>query len=164
LFGRYVTPLNQWARGRLPRWVRDVADTTDLVQDTLLQTFRRIDQFEPARDGALLAYLRQAVRNRVRLEFRHKRRRPERIDLDSHQPDPAPSPLEQAAAACFLDDYERALDRLRPEDRDLVVARLELEQSYADIAAATGRPNANAARSAVVRALVHLAQEMQRNA
>ena len=39
LFERHVKPLQRWARGRLPRWARDLADTDDLVQDTLLRTF-----------------------------------------------------------------------------------------------------------------------------
>ena len=40
LFARYLPPLRRWATGRLPRWARDVSDTQDLVQDTLLQTFK----------------------------------------------------------------------------------------------------------------------------
>ena len=39
LFARYGPALRRWASGRLPRWARDLADTPDLVQDTLLQTF-----------------------------------------------------------------------------------------------------------------------------
>jgi RNA polymerase sigma-70 factor (ECF subfamily) len=42
LFARYVPLLRRWATGRLPRWARDLADTHDLVQETLLQTFRKI--------------------------------------------------------------------------------------------------------------------------
>src|SRR5688572_32488380 len=60
LFARHLKPLQRWARGRLPQWARDLAQTDDLVQDTLLQTFRRIGDFEPRRVGALQAYLRQA--------------------------------------------------------------------------------------------------------
>ena len=47
LFARYAGPLRRWAAGRLPRWARDAADTQDLVQETLLQTFKRIGEFEP---------------------------------------------------------------------------------------------------------------------
>jgi hypothetical protein len=38
LFARHLKPLQSWARGRLPGWARDLADTDDLVQDTLVQT------------------------------------------------------------------------------------------------------------------------------
>src|SRR5262245_12898579 len=70
LFDRHLKPLQRWAKGRLPQWARDLADTEDLVQDVLLQTFKRIDNFEVRRVGALQAYLRQAVVNRVRDELR----------------------------------------------------------------------------------------------
>ena len=65
LAARYFPWLRRWARGRLPYWARDGVDTSDLVQDTLLQTFKRIAKFEPQRDGALRAYLRLAVDNRT---------------------------------------------------------------------------------------------------
>ena len=70
LFARYAPPLRRWASGRLPRWARDLADTPDLVQETLLQTFRNIDGFEHRGEGAFQAYLRQAVMNRIRDELR----------------------------------------------------------------------------------------------
>src|SRR5688572_3175351 len=57
LFARHLPALRRWASGRLPRWARDVADTQDLVQDTALQVFKRIETFEPRGDGALHAYL-----------------------------------------------------------------------------------------------------------
>ena len=47
LFARYLKPLQRWASGRLPRWARSAADTHDLVQDTLLNAFRKIGSFEP---------------------------------------------------------------------------------------------------------------------
>jgi RNA polymerase sigma-70 factor (ECF subfamily) len=46
LLARHMRPLKRWARGRLPQWARDLADTDDLIQDALLQTFKRIDDFE----------------------------------------------------------------------------------------------------------------------
>ena len=82
LFARYLKPLQRWASGRLPKWARDLADTDDLVQDTLVQTFKRIEVFEPRRVGALQAYLRQAVLNRIRNELRRTGRQPHATDLD----------------------------------------------------------------------------------
>ena len=160
LFARYLVPLKRWASGRLPRWARDIADTQDLVQDTLLQTFKRIELFEPERAGALQAYLHQAVMNRIRDEFRRSRRRPAPDPLDSQHPTQAASPLEEAVGAELVDDYERALDRLPPAERDAIVGRIELDLTYQELAGRLGKANANAARSAVVRALVRLAEEM----
>lgn len=78
LIARHVGPLRRYVSGRLARWARDLADTDDLVQDTLLRTFTRIGTFEARGAGALLAYLRQAVLNRVRDELRRRARSPER--------------------------------------------------------------------------------------
>lgn len=83
LFARHLRPLKQWASGRLPRWARSLADTDDLVQDTLLQTFKRIDAFEPRRVGALQAYLRQAILNRVKDELRRRGRQGQCVELDA---------------------------------------------------------------------------------
>jgi RNA polymerase sigma-70 factor (ECF subfamily) len=44
LAARYLPRMRRWASGRLPRWTRDLAETDDLVQDCMLQTFRRIDR------------------------------------------------------------------------------------------------------------------------
>ena len=117
LFGRYLKPLQRWARGRLPGWARDLADTDDLVQETLVQTFKRIEGFEPRRVGALQAYLRQAVLNRIRDELRRKRRQPEMTALDGLEVDRAASPVEEAIGREAVDRYEDALTRLRPEER-----------------------------------------------
>ncbi len=61
LFSRCLPPLRRWARGRLPAAARGALDTQDLVQDTVLNSLRRLDQFESRHEGALQAYLRQAV-------------------------------------------------------------------------------------------------------
>jgi RNA polymerase sigma-70 factor (ECF subfamily) len=162
LFSRYLKPLQRWAKGRLPGWARDLADTDDLVQDTLVQTFKKIDGFEPRRVGALQAYLRQAVLNRIRDELRRKRRRPEMTELDGLEVDRAASPVEEAIGREAVDRYEHALTRLRPEEREAIIARIELGYSYEELAEALGKPSPDAARKAAERALVRLAEEMKR--
>jgi RNA polymerase sigma-70 factor (ECF subfamily) len=160
LFERCIPALRRWARGRLPMGARDLADTQDLVQETVLHTLRRLDTFESRHQGALQAYLRQAVANRIRDEIRRVRRRPVAVELDEAQPDEAPSPLEHAIGREGIDRYEAALQRLRPSDREAIVARFELQQSYEEVAAALGKSNADAARVAVTRALARLVEEM----
>lgn len=162
LFARYLPLLRRWATGRLPRWARDMADTHDLVQETLLQTFKKIDTFEYRGDGALQAYLRQVLLNRIRQEFRKTARRPDGTDLDEEHVDPSPSPLEEAIGQQALDNYERALERLRPDERETIVARVEMGLSYEELAAVLGKPTADAARKAAQRAVIRLAREMDR--
>lgn len=162
LFARHLPRLRQWASGRLPRWARDLADTTDVVQDTMVGTLKQLDRFEHRGDGALQAYLRQAVINRIRNELRRQAARGIATTLESGSPDDAPSPLELAMANERFARYEEALTRLKPEEREAVVSRLEFGLSYAEIADAIGKPSANTARMTVVRALARLADEMKR--
>ena len=146
----------------MPKWARDLADTDDLVQDTLLQTFKRIGDFEPRRVGALQAYLRQAVLNRLRDELRRKGRRPDDTDLEGVEVDAGQSPLEQAIGREAVERYERALECLKPDEREAIIARVEMGYSYDELAEVLGKPTADAARKAAKRALVRLAEEMTR--
>lgn len=162
LFERYVKPLQRWAAGRLPRWARDITDTQDLVQDTLLKTFTKIDAFDVRGEGALHAYLRQAVMNRIRDEIRRRERRGLNDPLDTAAPGNEPSPLEAAIGQQALERYEAALERLSPADREAVIAKMEFGCSYDEMAAALGKPSREAARKAAERALVRLAAEMKK--
>jgi RNA polymerase sigma factor (sigma-70 family) len=160
LFERCVPTLRRWARGRLPQYARDLFDTQDLVQEAVLHTLNRLHEFQPRHQGALQAYLRQAVANRIRDEIRRVRRRPLPVELNDDQADVAPSPYEHAIGREGFERYEAALQRLKPADREAIIARLELQQSYEEVAIALGKPTANAARVAVMRALAHLVKEM----
>ena len=162
LFRRHLAPLRRWARGRLPRWTRDLRDTEDLVQETLAQTLKHLPGFSPRHDGALQAYLRQAVMNRVRDEVRRTVRHPIPDGLGTHDAflDQGASPLEEVIGREALDRYEAALARLEPHEREAIIARVEMQQGYQQIAAALGKSSADAARMTVTRALVRLAEEM----
>jgi RNA polymerase sigma-70 factor, ECF subfamily len=163
LFARYVPFLRRLARGRVPQWTRNGVDTADLVQDTLLHAFRRIGQFEPRGNGAMRAYLRQALHNRILNVRRDAMRRPTAASLDDLDlPVDGASPLEQ-----FLSDEEQvsylaALDTLRPEEREAIVGRFELGYSFEQLSEALGKPSADAARMAVRRAVARLAEAMTR--
>ncbi|HKW15191.1 MAG TPA: sigma-70 family RNA polymerase sigma factor, partial [Candidatus Krumholzibacteria bacterium] len=75
LFERFFPILRQWAHRRLPAGARDLNETMDLVQITLLRALNRLDQFESRGEGAFLAYLRQIMLNVVRNEARRAARR-----------------------------------------------------------------------------------------
>jgi RNA polymerase sigma factor (sigma-70 family) len=162
LFARHLPSLRRWASGRLPKWTRDLMDTDDLVQETVFRAIKRIDRFEARHEGALQAYLRQAIVNRIRDEVRRTERAPAAAVLDTNAPDPAASPLELAIGNEAVDRYDAALARLRPEEREAIVARVEMDSSYQEVAEALGKPSADAARMTVSRALLRLAEEMNR--
>lgn len=162
LIARYLPRLRRWASGRLPQWARSMADTDDIVQDAVIRTFARIDQFDPRGEGALQAYLRQVVYNRIRDEIRRAAPRGTAETLDSRVPDEGASPFEHAVGTEMAERYEAALASLSDSDREAIIARVELGGSYAEVAVALGKPTAEAARTAVGRALVRLAEAMGR--
>ena len=62
----------------------------------------------------------------------------------------------------MVEQYEGALGRLSEPEREAIVARIEMGHGYEEIARALGKPSPDAARMAVSRALVRLAEEMGR--
>jgi RNA polymerase sigma factor (sigma-70 family) len=163
LMGRYLTRLQRWASGRVPAKARSLLDTDDVVQDALLNTFRRLEDFQPRHDGALLAYLREAVANRIRMELR--RRSPDvdaAIEPDG-LPSALPSPLENVVSRDALERYERSLAQLDNDDRAAIVGRFEMGYSYDALARAMQRPSPEAARKLTERALRRLLALMPPN-
>jgi RNA polymerase sigma-70 factor (ECF subfamily) len=160
LVERSLPPLKRWARGRLPHWARDIAETQDLVQDAVIRALPRLKTFEARHPGALQAYLRQAITNHIRDEIRRVNTRPAPAELNEEHPDSSPSPLEEAIGQEGIQRYEAALNALRPGDREAIIARLELQQSFEEVAIALGKPSADAARMAVTRAVKALVKEM----
>jgi RNA polymerase sigma factor (sigma-70 family) len=161
LFERHLPRLHRWASGRLsPRSNGDM-DTTDVMQGTAARVFQRRGTFEPTHEGALQAYLRRAVINRIGDAHRRLTREPDRVSLSSDTTKSVQrSPLGQMAPAEVVTAYKRALATLSGPDQEAVVARLELGYSYDQIAVMLGRPSADAARMAVTRAIVRIAIEM----
>lgn len=158
---KYLPNLERWASGRLPVWARDLMSTQDLVQETFVNTIKKLEHFEHRREGALQAYLRQALRNRIQDEIRRIKRRP----ISEHEPEEEAdrdcSPVEKAIGREATARYEEALAKLDAEDREILIARLEMGMSYEEVALAQDKPTANAARMAVSRALLRLAKEME---
>jgi len=160
LLERALPPLRRWARGRIPTYGRGPADTEDVVQDAVVETLKRLDRFEHRTVGALQAYMREIVVNKVRDVVRRVRRRGVPIEPPETLGDDAPSPLERAIMAERLERFVDALQRLRPAERQAVVWRIELGYSYDEIAQRLGKPSTDAARMTVSRALRRLAKEM----
>jgi RNA polymerase sigma factor (sigma-70 family) len=156
LLRRQLPPLTRWARGRLPADARSQFDTCDLIQDAAFRAIGRLGTFEPRHAGSLQAYLRQAVMNRVRDEVRRARRRPPPLQLDENQASIGTSPLETIIQREAQHRYGKALLRLRPGDRRLILARAQLGWSFEDMAQRFGLPSAAAARMATTRATQRL--------
>ena len=163
LVARFMPRLRRWATGRLPAWARDLCSTDDIVQEALLATIRSLDSFEMRHDAALAVYFRQALLSRLLNEIRRARRRQVTVALDTVEAEPAASdsPLGDLMVQQQRDAYERALAQLSPEDREAIVGRLEMRYSYRELAAAWGKPTADAARKTVARAVLRMASLMK---
>ena len=160
LMARYVPRLQRWAHGRLPPAARGALQTQDLVQDTLMHVIQRLPSFNPRHEGAFLGYVRTTLWNRIRDLARHHSRTGARVPLEADVPADDWSPLDLAVGRETLDRYEAALERLRPDDKALIVARIEMGLPYPEMAAMFEKPSVAAVHMAVSRALVKLAEEM----
>jgi RNA polymerase sigma-70 factor (ECF subfamily) len=161
LLQRSIPDLKRFAHGRLPPAARGSLDTGDLVQETVLHVLRRLDTFEPRHVGAMRAYLRQSVINRIRDEIRRIGRHPTPTELPQDMASDLPSPLEEAVYAEAYDRYRATIAALSPRDRSLVVARVEAQWSLGEIAQRFDLPSVDAARMAVTRALRRLTDRLK---
>jgi RNA polymerase sigma factor (sigma-70 family) len=163
LLVRHVPILRRWAHGRLPRWARAFGDTADLVQDAIVNTIKRLDQFDARGEKALQGYLRLAVQNRILDVIRRAEIKTRAGEVTGEEPDTSqPSPLALAITAQEQERYRRALGRLKQDDQTLIVGRLELGYSYEQLALVMGKSTPDAARVALRRSLARLVEEMTR--
>lgn len=160
LFRRCLPLLRRWAHGRLPPRARDLTDTDDLVQVSMLRALSNMDRFEAGRPGALLAYLRTILLNAVREELRRSDRRSADRHGEVETEDAGPSVLEQAIGQETLDAYERALTTLTEKQRNAVILRLEFDMTYPEIALELDADSHDAARMLVVRGVAELTRRM----
>ena len=160
LLTRCLPAIRRWAHGRLSQAAHAGVDTADMVHDAVAQTLPRLGSGQLHSERALTAYLRQAVTNRIHDEHRRLiRRGPHEAGI----PDIAsekPSPLEETLAREDEARYRASLARLRPGDRELIVAHVELGYSIEQLGAVSGR-SPNAARVALQRAVRRLVASMQ---
>lgn len=156
LLERCLPPVKRWAHGRLPAHARGTLDTGDLVQEAAMHVLARLDKFEPRHVGAMQAYLRMSVVNRIRDEIRRVGRRPETVELLTEPTSDYTSPLEIAIRGEAYERYRSALGKLRPRDREMVVARVEMQWSVEQITQRFRMASLDAARVAMSRALKRL--------
>lgn len=160
LIRRYLPLLTRWAHGRLPGAARDLNETADLVQMTLMRAFQSLPAFEVQGHGAFFGYLRQIMSNLLKDELRRVARRPAHDDISPEIVETGLQPFESTVNLATLAAYEQALTHLEPEQREAVMLRVELGLSHEEIARLIEAPSANAARMKVARALMRLAELM----
>ena len=157
LMRRYRGPLQRFARSRLARQPHRLADTDDVVQDVTINVFRRLHRIELRFPGALLAYLRRSVSNRVADE--HRRAVRQGPDGDARRQPAGRSPVaarrdhRPRQGARLPDGAPGALPRRPPGHRDAPRARrgLRRHRRPARQADAERRPGRRGARDVQAR-------------
>ena len=132
-------------------------DWGDVIQDVSMSLLGAFRDGRIARDDAVGAYARQAVRNRFRDRLRGFERRRERDTVDIAEPAAEASLADPRAATTQPDqglDLRRALDRLPEIQRNLVWAVYGERRTYEEAAERAGVPLGSAKR--------HLAEGLRR--
>ncbi len=160
LIRRYLQPLTRWAHGRLPGSARELSETADLVQATLMRAFQSLPAFQVHGEGAFFGYLRHIMSNILKDEIRRASRRPMHDELSPEVAESEAQPFENLVSFQTLHAYETALQALEPDQREAVIMRIEMGLSHEEIAVLIDAPSANAARMKISRALVRLAELM----
>ena len=153
LYSRYLAPFQRWVKCRTPAWASDSIRTENLVEKTLYQSLdnRKRERWSPR---CFQSHLRWSILDCLEDELRL---------ITPHRKGTAPSrssALERVIGRRSYNRYESALRRLADEDREVIIARIELNFSYSKVAAVLGKSNPEEAREALIQALQRLAQEM----
>lgn len=160
LLARVLPRLRRWAHGRLPTGARGMLETSDVVQDVVINALQRVDAFESRGPGAFLAYLRRGVINRFEDERRKLVRRPRQTEMPEQVLSQETSALDRLVGVQNMERYEAALGRLSDADQAALIGRFEWAYSYADLAVVLGKPTPGAARAAVHRAVERLVTQI----
>lgn len=174
LYCRYAPRVLAAVRLRLGAELRKKVESWDVLQEVMLESLKQVEQFDPRNEGALLNWLGQIALNRIRdaHAFHHAQRRdmqreqPLRkmgLEEETHRvfpPADGPSPSELLILGENIEQLERALDRLSPEERELIIARKIEEQSFVDLGQHFGL-STDAVRMRFNRALAKLVEEFR---
>lgn len=153
---RYQQRVLAAVRVRLGAELRRKIESWDLVQEVMIEAFRKLDGFDFRSEGKFLNYLNRIVENRIRDEAdrQHAQRRDARreVSLDAPRSPADERPLDVPGSSSGtpsqlvilgedLGRLERALDRLaaRSADyRELIVAVQYEGQTFVELAAERG--------------------------
>lgn len=129
---RYERPLLAYVE----RLLRDPDRARDVVQDAFLRLCRHESVIG---NGSLRPWLFTVCRNRAMDEFRRRKSvAPESETLLNARPSSEPSPERGAEMADAAHAAALAMDRLPPNEREVIHLRYRGELSYREIAAVTG--------------------------
>lgn len=171
LFARLLPRVRKSVALRMGCRERELWDREDLVQETLLDAFRALEDFEHEKEGALCHWLATLVQNNL---TDHQRRRTAR-KRDAARIDPGASrnahvlsdsvfgvdrvtPRDHLEAAELERRLEEAMLALGERERRVIELRKLCDLSFEEIAKELGLGTASSARSLFSRAMAELSK------
>lgn len=128
--------------------VRDAALAEELAQEVFLKVFRNLDTYDPRRK--LSSWIFKIAHNATLDHLRKKRLETVPLETPADDEDPGAgyrlpdestfSPQVEAERSDLAEALEAAIDRLRPEYREVVVLRFQEGMAYQEIAEITDLP------------------------
>ena len=168
LFERVGPKLLALIRLRLGHRLRGHVESGDVMQQTLLNAFRNIDQFRGQRQGSMMAWLGGIARNEIRIYARHLERKQrdvrQNVPLDDVDQLVANQIRSEVSRIHLLDQtrvLEEALAQLSDTHREVIVLRRFEELSFAEVGQRLDK-TADAARMLYARAMTALTLQMRR--
>ncbi len=141
-------------------------ETEDLVQSSLREVFVHLDRFAYRGEGAFIKWLGMVVETKIHSTVRHwsssLRNREREVPAEiSRLPDDGPSPSQEVRRIEANDHLYRAINRLPPRERRVVINRMILELPWAAIARADDC-TVHALQMRLSRAKKRLAKELRK--
>lgn len=166
LFTRYLPWVFDTVALRLGRRRQDCGAIEDLVQESLLDAFRSIDQFQERSESSFRHWLARIVENNVRDGERRRlaqKRGSGKVQVfrdlyestidGPHLPGREATPSQVAGGRENAALVESALLRLPEKQREILILRDRCGMSFEQVAANIGLKNAESARTTYRRAL-----------
>ena len=176
LYRVYGERVRWMVRFRMDRELRSQMESMDLVQDTLIHALSGLDDFTYKNEGDFVRWLSKIAENSLRdnLDKLHAGKRDIRreVPLGGYGPTTAggffgtPGPIEATTPSVImsrkedLNKLEKAIDKLRPEYREVIMLAKIEELSYSQIGDRLGK-STGAVKMLVSRAIVALASAFE---
>ncbi|HEY3353149.1 MAG TPA: sigma-70 family RNA polymerase sigma factor [Polyangia bacterium] len=120
------------------------APVRDVAQNAFLEVYRALPHYEPR--GRFASFLYRVLLNQCRIEVRRRRSHDEAVRASYEEPAPPPRSDDEVLAGERRREVERAVARLSPKLRDVVVLRFGADLSHPEIAEALHIPVGTAKR------------------
>ena len=152
---------------RLGPSLRNRVESRDVLQNTFLKAFERLDQLEASDSRSLMAWLAGIASNEIRdlADYHHRQRRDAGREVPLAEvasgvlAEQVRSQSSRVALSQELERLERALESLDEAHREVIVLRKLEELGFAEIGQRMGR-SPDACRMLLARALTKLTLAM----